>query len=409
MRTVKKFTSLLLGLFMLLLSIGGISCVAYAQKEGEELKLYAQAAVLMDGDSGRVLYGKNETEVRAMASTTKIMTCILVLENTDLDGIAEVSSRAAGQPKVHLGVSAGEQFYVKDLLYSLMLESHNDAAVILAEKTAGSVEAFAKMMNEKAAELGCMDTHFVTPNGLDGEDEGGEHATTATDLGRILCYCIRQSPMRDKFLEITRTDAYSFFDVSGNHSYSCVNHNAFLSMMEGALTGKTGFTGKAGYCYVGALESEGRTFVVVLLGCGWPNNRNYKWQDTRKLMDYGMEHYHLCDVNFVQVTEPILVKNGIPESGRRTDACYVPTCVDAGENSAIQILASSDDQIKMICRMKKSLPAPAKAGMEAGEMKIYLNGEEIGRRPVVTTRGAGEITYPWCISKIIDRFCNHSG
>ncbi|MCI5900499.1 MAG: D-alanyl-D-alanine carboxypeptidase, partial [Lachnospiraceae bacterium] len=109
------------------------------ETKAEDIELYAQSAVLMDGDTGRILFGKNETEIRAMASTTKIMTCILVLENVDLMEKAEVSALAASQPKVHLGVKEQEAFYVKDLLYSLMLESHNDTAVILAEKTAGSV------------------------------------------------------------------------------------------------------------------------------------------------------------------------------------------------------------------------------------------------------------------------------
>lgn len=131
-------------IFMLLLLAAPVSAKA------EDMQLYAQSAVLMDGDSGRILFGKNEQEVRAMASTTKIMTCILVLENTDPSDTAAVSENAAMQPKVHLGVQKGETFYVKDLLYSLMLESHNDVAVILAEKTAGSVEAFAEKMNQKA-------------------------------------------------------------------------------------------------------------------------------------------------------------------------------------------------------------------------------------------------------------------
>ena len=144
-------------IFMLLLLAAPVSAKA------EDMQLYAQSAVLMDGDSGRILFGKNEQEVRAMASTTKIMTCILVLENTDPSDTAAASENAAMQPKVHLGVQKGETFYVKDLLYSLMLESHNDAAVILAEKTAGSVEAFAEKMNQKAEEIGCSDTHFVTP------------------------------------------------------------------------------------------------------------------------------------------------------------------------------------------------------------------------------------------------------
>lgn len=141
----------------------------------EELsQLYARSAVLMDADSGRVLFGKDEDVVRPMASTTKIMTCILALENMQEDQVTAASDHAASQPKVRLGVKGKEEFRIKDLLYSLMLESHNDSAVVIAEGIAGSVEAFAGMMNEKAEELGCSDTYFVTPNGLDGYDEGGD-------------------------------------------------------------------------------------------------------------------------------------------------------------------------------------------------------------------------------------------
>ncbi len=133
--------------------------------------LYALSAVLMDGTSGRVLYGKNATEPRAMASTTKIMTCILILEQGNLEDIATASGYAASMPKVHLGAAEGETFYVKDLLYSLMLESHNDSAVILAEYLGGNVSGFAAKMNEKAREIGCTDTWFITPNGLDAQEE----------------------------------------------------------------------------------------------------------------------------------------------------------------------------------------------------------------------------------------------
>lgn len=241
--------------------------------------LHALSAVLMDGTSGRVLYGKNAEEPRAMASTTKIMTCILILEQCNLEETAATSAYAASMPKVHLGAAEGEEFYVKDLLYSLMLESHNDSAVILAEHAGGDVSGFAEKMNEKAREIGCEDTWFITPNGLDAQEEvQGEvkkHHTTATDLGRIMRYCISQSPKKEEFLEITRTPSYSFQDVSGKRSFSCNNHNAFLSMMEGALSGKTGFTSEAGYCYVGALEQDGKTLIVALLGCGWPNHKNY--------------------------------------------------------------------------------------------------------------------------------------
>ena len=268
------------------------------------LTLYAKSAVLMDAESGRILYEKNGYEILPMASTTKIMTCILALENGDLNDYAEVSSYASGMPKVHLGARSGEFFRLEDLLYSLMLESHNDSAVIIAEHIAGSTGEFADMMNRKARKIGCDNTFFITPNGLDAVSTSTDgqthiHSTTAADLARIMSYCITSSPKKEEFLTITRTASHSFTGfqksgedyVSDGRTFTCNNHNAFLSMMEGALSGKTGFTANAGYCYVGSLRQEDRTFVVALLACGWPNNKSYKWSDTKKLMSYGLENY----------------------------------------------------------------------------------------------------------------------
>ena len=143
----------------------------------EKLRLHAVSAVLMDGVSGRILYGKEEQSFRPMASTTKIMTCILALENGNPEDICRFSSKAAAQPKVHLGAPAGTQFRLQELLYSLMLESHNDSAVAIAEQIGGSVEGFASMMNQKARDIGCKNTWFITPNGLDAVcamPDGGE-------------------------------------------------------------------------------------------------------------------------------------------------------------------------------------------------------------------------------------------
>ena len=158
---MKKITAILL---ILLLSISGnrLAALAAEDQTPEELNnLYARSAVLMDGDTGRILYGKNENDVMPMASTTKIMTCILTLEKGDLDSVVTASSLAASQPKVRLGMNTGERFYLKDLLYALMLESFNDAAVAIAEHLGGSVQGFADMMNAKAKEIGCTDTYFI--------------------------------------------------------------------------------------------------------------------------------------------------------------------------------------------------------------------------------------------------------
>ena len=275
-------------LLVLVLVFANIELNVWASEDS--LRLYAQAAVLMDANSGRVLYGKNEKDVLPMASTTKIMTLIVALEHSDKEDIVEVSSYAASMPDVQLNIREGEKYKLKDLYFSLMLESHNDTAVAIAEHVGGSVEGFADLMNKKALEIGCENTYYITPNGLDASKGDKIHSTTATDLARVMSYCIVDSDKKEEFLEITRTASYSFRDVDGSRSFTCTNHNAFLNMMSGALSGKTGYTSKAGYCYVGALKQDERTFVVALLACGWPNHKTYKWTDTKCLMEYGLEH-----------------------------------------------------------------------------------------------------------------------
>ena len=168
--------------------------------------LYALSAVLMDADSGRILYEKEGETPRPNASTTKILTCILALENSDGDDYVQVSANAASQPQVKLGLQKGEQYYLEDLLYSLLLQSHNDSAVAIAEHIGGSVEGFSDMMNAKARKIGCTDTHFITPNGLDAEDSSGTHHTTASDLALIMRYAIKNKV----FLKIAQTKEYSF-------------------------------------------------------------------------------------------------------------------------------------------------------------------------------------------------------
>ena len=219
----------------------------------DTLKLYAKSAILMDAGSGRVLFDKSGKSKMPNASTTKILTCLYIIKHCNLEEEATVSKNAAAQPQVHLGARAGEKYKVKDLLYGLMLESYNDCAVILAEHAAGSTENFAKKLNAEARSYGAKSTHFVTPNGLDRTDKNGIHSTTAYDLALIMKQCIKNK----EFLEITRAKSHSFHDASGKRSFTCNNHNALLSMMDGAVSGKTGFTSKAGYCYVGAVKKNG--------------------------------------------------------------------------------------------------------------------------------------------------------
>ncbi len=365
-------------------------------------QLYAQSAVLMDADTGRVLFEKNGNEVRPMASTTKIMTCILALELGNLDSEVTVSEQASAQPKVKLGMRTGESFALRDLLYSMMLESHNDSAAAVAEYISGSVDVFVQLMNRKAESIGLKATHFVTPNGLDGTDQGGEHATTAEELALLLKYCICDSPQKEMFLEITRTDAYSFSDLKGEYTYSCRNHNAFLKQMEGALSGKTGFTGKAGYCYVGALKRGDRTLIVALLACGWPNNRNYKWKDVQKLMDYGLAHYQKQDVwkSFQPVR--VQVRNGTDGENGIWDDAY--TTVQAKtEEQEWKLLLKDTEQVKVTVDLEEMLYAPVMKGKKVGVIRYELDGKVLKTVPLVADRTVYRRDFKWCFMRLAEK------
>ena len=385
-------------IFFLFLQFGNL--IAKAEEDKDEPKqLHAQSAVLMDADSGRVLYGKEENQIRPMASTTKIMTCILALEEMEKNQMVTISDYAAGQPKVHLGVQSQERYYLKDLLYSLMLESHNDSAVAIAEGIAGSVESFADRMNRKAKELGCNHTYFVTPNGLDDSDEEGTHSTTARDLAVIMRYCMMQSPMKEEFLEITQTRSYQFTDVDGKRNFICTNHNAFLDMMEGALTGKTGFTADAGYCYVGGLRQNGKTFIVALLACGWPNHKSYKWEDTRALMEYGMNEYEYRNV-WQEVSIPdVFVTNVVRKQSPFESNIQIEAHVDGKED--IPVLLRDDEQVKVQTEVESSVEAPVVKGETLGIVRYILEGEEIASYDVIADESIEKRTFKWCMCWIL--------
>lgn len=359
-----------------------------AQEEPENL--YARSAVLMDADTGRILYEKNGEEVLPMASTTKIMTLLVTLENADLEGTVTVSSYAASMPDVQLNIREGERYRLKDLCYSMMLESHNDAAAAIAEHVGGSVEGFASMMNQKARDLGCYHTYFITPNGLDAEDEHGVHSTTAEDLARIMRFCMQN----DAFLSITRELSWNFTDLDGTRSFTVNNKNAFLNMMEGALTGKTGFTNDAGYCYVGALEREGKRLIVALLACGWPGNRTWKWSDTQTLMNYGLDTYHHETIGEEMIRmEPAAVQDGRKES--------VELRADIG---TVQMLLKEDDLFRIETDRPSELQAPVEAGEIVGTVAYYLNNEIVDIFPVYAAETVQKIDYWWCLNRILQKW-----
>lgn len=376
------------------------------------LKLYAQSAVLMDGSSGRILYGKGQDIIRPMASTTKIMTCILALEKGDPDDMVKASSQAASQPKVHLGVRAGEEYRLEDLLYALMLESYNDAAVMIAEHIGGSVEGFAGLMNEKARSIGCENTYFVTPNGLDGvvkDKDGTEHihSTTASDLAAIMHYCVTESPKKDEFLQITQTQNHSFCDQSGKRAYHCNNHNALLGMMPGVLSGKTGFTGGAGYSYVGAMENGGRTYIIALLGCGWPPHKTYKWSDARKLFAYGLENYEVRDVFRDEALPDIPVTGGLcwEEEGNCRESTGASMKLTE-EEKKLPMLLGKDEKVQVTVRIPSILKAPVREGQKIGTIDYSLDNALIKQFPVYADRGVKQMTFTCVARHVVDLFIN---
>ncbi len=342
-------------------------------------QLYARSAVLMDANNGRILFEKNGTEQLPMASTTKIMTLLITLENANPENTVTISSYASSMPEVKLHIREGEQYRLKDLCYSLMLESHNDSAVAIAEHVGGSVEAFAAMMNQKARDLGCYHTYFITPNGLDASDESGVHSTTAEDLARIMRACMK----REDFLAITREPSWSFSDLSGTRHFTVNNKNAFLHMMEGALTGKTGFTNGAGYCYAGALERDGRRLIAVVLACGWPSNRTWKWSDTQKLMNYGLTYFHPESVGTnLFLPDPIAVTNG------QSDQVFLSVKTEKKE-----LLLSDQDSFTMDVLLPSSLEAPVQAGQLVGTVIYYVNGTVLDLFPIVSTGQVSSIDF----------------
>ena len=348
----------------------------------EENDLIAKSAVLIDGDSGRVLFGKNYEQKMAMASTTKIMTCIVALEEASMDKVVEISAKAAGMPKVHMNVIKGEKYVLKDLLYAMMLESYNDVAVAVAEGVSGSVEAFAKKMNEKAKAIGAVNTNFVTPNGLDADG----HLSTAYDMALIGAYAVKNKD----FLKIVNTKSYSLSDTTGKRNFTATNKDAFLTMDNEAVGIKTGFTGQAGYCFVGAVKSNDRVFVSCVLACGWPPNKTYKWNDTTKLMRYGKKNYNYKEIIKTETTVSVNIENGTKSK------------IDAKVAESYSALLSENDTVKMETKIDYQLPI--KKGSEIGEVEIFINDECVKKCKIKAMESVEEYNYTYCLKKTFDYF-----
>jgi D-alanyl-D-alanine carboxypeptidase (penicillin-binding protein 5/6) len=375
---MKKYFTILFFIFSIL-NINFVLCE-------EKPKVAAHGAILMDAETGRVLWGKNEHTPLAMASTTKIMTAIIALESGRANETVTVSSNAAAAPKVKMYLTAGEKIRLGDLMYALMLESSNDAAIAIAEHLHGTVEEFCAEMTEKARQIGALNTVFETPNGLDK----GEHRSTPYDLALIARYALSVPG----FIELTNTMHASF--ASDMREYSFNNRNRLLHEFPGANGMKTGFTNKAGHCFVGAAKRDDMQLISVVLASGWGNaGKSQKWVDTKRVLNFGFDNFE-----FITFIEAQTIAGNTQVTRSRT-----PSMEYAFENTVrIPIGNHEKNSVYVELAAPKTFPAPIKEGDLLGVARIFIGTDFYHEIPLIATADAPRHDLKTSIEKILNQF-----
>lgn len=372
---MKRFSALFF-CFILLFNIAVLA---------EEPKVNAISAVIVDGDTGRILWGKNENKPMAMASTTKIMTALVALENSDIKKETTVSKNATLASPVKMHLSVGEKMNIEQLLYAMMLQSYNDSAVAVAEAVGGSVEKFCTMMNEKAKEIGCSDTVFETPNGLDK----GNHHSTAEDMSKIGVYALKNQNL----MKIMNTRDYTF--KSSKTTYSFVNKDRLLSEYEGAIGMKTGFTGKAGHCFVGAANRGDVTLVSVVLASGWGTaGKSRKWIDTKALLNYGFNNY-----------KKYSIINGSEKMNISIDKAE-KEIAELKYKDSVDLLLSENEKanLKIENELPQNITAPINYGDSVGIGKIYTGNTLLKTVKIISAENIEKIGVEYNIKKLINQW-----
>ena len=336
-------------------------------KEAEEIKINSKNAVVYDRTSKTIIWGKDEAREVPMASTTKIMTAIVMLENvTNLNKKIKVTKKAAGIGGSRLGLKTGDEITYRDLLYGLLLCSGNDAATQIAISVGGSVEGFAEMMNSKAKELGLEHTHFVTPHGLDND----EHYTTAYELAIMADYALNI----EEFAKIVSTKRY-IVTING-YSKNINNTNELLGYLEGVNGVKTGFTNGAGRCLVTSVSRNGFDIIVVVLGA---DTKKQRTRDSIKLIEYTYKNYEL--VNLQELVEDefegwrkINEKRIKIYKGTKK---YVETVLGEIKYEKYPIKKEMVDDIWIDINYKDYFEAPVVKNIKIGKIKIGINTTEI--------------------------------
>lgn len=325
----------------------------------------AESYCLMDGDTGDVLASSNENVKMPIASTTKILTCIVALESAHPEDEVCIAKEAVGVEGSSVYLKQGEKLKLLDLLYALMLESANDAATAIAIHLAGSVEAFAERMNEKAADLGMKNSHFVNPHGLNDE----AHYASAKDLSVLMAYAMK-NPV---FAQLVGTKTHTIPALEQNQRFLS-NHNRLLRSDSRCVGGKTGFTKAAGRCLVTAAEENGKRLICTTLGA--PDD----WNDHRELFDYG---FSLYSQNVVLQSRELSIE--IPVVGGEADRVLL-----TNENAVVLPLRAGET-VEKIVELPRFFYAPIlEDGKPLGEIAISLDGIELARCPIVAKENVAQ-------------------
>lgn len=348
-------------------------------EESEQVESSARSAILIERETGRVLLSCHPHETLPMASTTKVMTALMVLEYGRLDEVVTVGRNAYGVPGTSIYLSLGEQITLHDLLYGLMLASGNDAAVAIAEHIGGNVETFCRMMTERAAQLGCTDTVFLTPHGLPKEG----HFTTAHDLVLIA----REAMSHDLFRQIVSTKRASIPWEGRNYQRILNNKNKLLSTYEGATGIKTGYTKAAGRCLVFGAKRDGLEVIGVVLHCSdW-------FDEAARLMNLAFDRYEM----FTAFDEGETVRVLPVEEGTQETVCIV--C--GGRLTA----AVSKGTVPVL---EFDLPETVMAGQEqgsaVGEARLLYEGQTLAAAPLILGETLAQRDYAYELGRVVQNW-----
>ena len=363
---MRKIGCELIGVMLVLAVILSFTKAVEANSDAEELETNSRIALIYDRASGQILYEKNGKKQTPMASTTKIMTAIVVLENADLTETVTINAKAAGIGGSRLGLKKNDKITVNDLLYGLMLRSGNDAAVALAIHVGGSIEGFANMMNEKAKEMGLKHSHFVVPHGLDNEG----HFTTAYELAKMADYALKI----DKFREIVSTKLTTI-NING-YPKAINNTNQLLGSISGVYGVKTGFTNGAGRCLVTACKRGELDIITVIIGA---DTTKIRTADTIKLIEYASKNYEVINIKeiveekfeqWLNINEGrIYVNKGMRE--------HVELYLEEPEFENMAVMKHEKDNVDVEFSSIFYLEAPVAEDQVIGNMKVLVNGETI--------------------------------